>query len=193
LPKLHLSHNLLILGAPILLFAVNALADSNVSPALTVNQNLQLAQAGTAGTLGTIHNNDVNAPSTSSSNSGRTNTTPDSQITDNDALQPVQSGNVTYITGGIGDEERSALDAVKKDYNLRIVSAHTDGAFAGDTRIVIRDHNGDQLVDAAAGPLFYAKLPTGSYTVEATNQGRIKQQHVTVGHNKAASVHLSWQ
>lgn len=191
MPKLHLSHNLLILGAPILLFAVNALADNNVSPTLAVNQNLQLAQTGTAGTLGTIHNSDVNAPS--SSNYGRTSTTPDSQIADNDVLQPVQSGNVTYITGGIGDEERSALDAVKKDYNLRIVSAHTDGAFAGDTRIVIRDHNGDQLVDAAAGPLFYAKLPTGSYTVEATNQGRSKQQHITVGHNKATSVHLSWQ
>src|SRR5689334_11347717 len=61
--------------------------------------------------------------------------------------QPQQEGSVTYITGGIGDEERDALRAVSRDYNLHVMSASTSGAFAGQTQIIIRSRQGEEVVD----------------------------------------------
>jgi hypothetical protein len=107
--------------------------------------------------------------------------------------QAMQAGNVTYITGGIGDEERNALQAVKNHYNLSVMSAGASGAFAGDTHIVIRDRAGNELVDTDAGPLFYANLPPGSYTVEATSEGQVRNNKVTIGSGKPAHLHLTWR
>ena len=73
--------------------------------------------------------------------------------TDSDqAVQPVHAGNVTYVTGGIGDEERSALNSMKSSYNLHITSASKSGEFAGNTHIIVRDRQGNPVVNASAGP-----------------------------------------
>src|SRR5262249_5542328 len=106
-------------------------------------------------------------------------------------MQSIQQGDVRYITGGIGDEEREALDAVKKDYNLHVTSTNKDGEFNGDTQIVILGKGGEKLVDVVAGPLFYAQLPAGHYTLQAVNGGVQKQQKVTIG-GKDARVYLRW-
>lgn len=107
-------------------------------------------------------------------------------------LQPIQVGEASYITGGIGDEERHALQQMAPNYNLRIMSALKSGNFAGDTRVIIRDRNGTELINAEAGPLFFADLPAGRYTVEASSEGETKTKNVTVGNGKAANLNFSW-
>jgi len=109
-----------------------------------------------------------------------------------DLPQVVQAGSVRYITGGIGDEERAALEAVKNEYNLHITSTDNAGEFNGDTQITVRDRGGQTLVNAEAGPLFYADLPAGTYTVEAISVGRSEERKVTVGQQKPSSLYFRW-
>jgi hypothetical protein len=106
---------------------------------------------------------------------------------------PQQIGSITFITGGIGDEERDAMETVRKDYNLSVMSAATSGAFTGDTRIVIRDQSGEELLQADAGPLFYADLPAGRYVVEGYSDGQIKQQPVTITPDKRQHIRFNWK
>ena len=107
--------------------------------------------------------------------------------------QPQHAGNVTFITGGIGDEERAALQQSKKSYNLYVTSAGSNGDFEGDTHLTIRDKNGDAVVSAVSGPRFYAKLPAGSYVVEATSGDQTIKRNITVGASHSANIDLRWK
>src|SRR6185312_16885951 len=95
--------------------------------------------------------------------------------------QPVQQGEVRFITGGIGEEERSAIEAGKHDYNLHITAANAKGQYYGNERVKILDRSGTPVIDSSAGPLFYAKLPPGTYTVEVSLDGKMDRRQVTVG------------
>lgn len=106
-----------------------------------------------------------------------------------EALQP---GTIKYVTGGVGSEERSALQATQRDYNFRLLSANTEGGLVGDTSIVIRDTKGNEILRTIAGPIFYAELPNGSYTLEANSDGQMKQKTFTVRQSKPTVMHLSW-
>ena len=109
------------------------------------------------------------------------------------AMQPQQVGNIIYMTGGIGEEERQAMQSVKNDYNLSLVSADKSGAYVGDTQVVISDREGKELLNTESGPLFYAELPPGRYVVEGTSQGQTRQQNVTIAEGKPAHVQFSWK
>jgi hypothetical protein len=107
--------------------------------------------------------------------------------------QPVHEGNVTYISGGIGADEEAALKSEAKDYNLLISNADKDGNFTLSDNVVIKAHNGHELVKAEnVGPLFYAKLPPGAYTVTATNGDQREVRNVKISANKEDSLHLIW-
>ena len=107
--------------------------------------------------------------------------------------QAQHAGGVTYITGGIGDEERASLLQSKKNYNLYITSASSSGDFEGDTQLVIRNAKGDVLLSAASGPLFYAKLPAGRYVVEAHSGSQTTTRQITLGAGKPVSIDLRWK
>jgi len=104
-----------------------------------------------------------------------------------------QESGITFITGGIGDEERDALKAVEHDYNLHVMSAGTSGAFTGDTIIAIRTRRGEELLSTDAGPIFYASLPPGHYVVEATSDGQTRKQDITIARGTTSHVHFSWK
>jgi len=110
----------------------------------------------------------------------------------NNMPQMVQAGSVRYITGGIGDEERAMLEAVKNDYNLHITSASNSGEFNGDTQISISNLQGQSLLNVSAGPLFYVDLPAGTYKVQAMSDGRSEERKVTVWDKKSSSLYFRW-
>lgn len=107
--------------------------------------------------------------------------------------QPQQVGDITYITGGIGEEERSAIEAARSGYNLYIMSATRSGHFEGDTHLIIRNTQGKELLKIAAGPLFYAKLPEGRYVVEGSSDDETRSQTITIRTGKTAHVHFGWK
>lgn len=104
-----------------------------------------------------------------------------------------QQGDIVYISGGIGSGETEALALVKKDYNLHITSTDSAGSFLGGSRITISNAKREMLIDVVArGPLFYARLPNGRYTIESFNATSSKKQSVHITSDKASRVHFSW-
>jgi len=99
-------------------------------------------------------------------------------------LEVQSMGGVTFITGGIGDEELEQIKASEHDYNLHILMSATGGAFVSDVDLRLTDATGKELVSIqGAGPYFYAKLPAGSYTVELNDSGESKKIPVKIGTN----------
>jgi hypothetical protein len=100
---------------------------------------------------------------------------------------------VNYVTGGIGDDERTSIESAKGDYNLHVMSASTGGAFVGDARVVISS-NGKEMLNVVAGPLLYVKLPAGKYALDASLGEQKKHQDFTIGgKTPSANVHLGWK
>ena len=87
-------------------------------------------------------------------------------------LDVLTSNGVTYINGGIGDEEIAELKAKSKEFNLQVLLSAPKGEFISGVTLNILDSTGAQLVSISdAGPYVYAKLPAGTYTLEATDVG----------------------
>jgi hypothetical protein len=88
---------------------------------------------------------------------------------------------ISYISGGVGIDARQGLQTMAKDYNLKMVFAAKSGNYIADTHVVIKNTAGKTVLDAVSdGPWFYAKLPTGHYTITATTAGKSENQKVAI-------------
>ncbi len=94
-------------------------------------------------------------------------------VANEDLLPEARSaGSVAYRSGGIGAEERAALRAHARDYNLRLTfAAEGRGAYLGGAKVRIEDSDGHVVLDAGSeGPWFFARLPKGRYRVVASHE-----------------------
>jgi hypothetical protein len=99
-------------------------------------------------------------------------------------LEVQTAGGITYITGGVGDEEVAQLKATEKEYNLHILMSAPGGAFISDVSLHIADASGKEvLASDGVGPYFYAKLPVGAYTIVLTSEGESKKLPVKIKDN----------
>ncbi len=109
------------------------------------------------------------------------------------ALRPVQQGDARYITGGIGDDERQAMDAAAPNYDLHVTNSEPSGDFVANVTFVISSRNGGEVLQArGAGPLFYAQLPPGSYVLHASYHGVDQTKDLSVGGQRHTDLHLVW-
>jgi hypothetical protein len=111
------------------------------------------------------------------------------------AMQPRTEGGITFISGGVGMEERDALKKVEGDYNLRLLFAAQDsGEFVADVKVTIRDAKGKTVLEAvSAGPRFFAKLTPGSYKITAENNGTPMTRAVKISPTRAVSQAFYWK
>ncbi len=108
-------------------------------------------------------------------------------------LVPVQQGAVTYITGGIGDDEIAAMKASIGAYNLLISDAEKDGSYTAGIDVTIRDGHGQIVLSAKnTGPLLYVKLPPGDYTLDALYHGVESVRDVTIGPKHPTEANFIW-
>jgi len=99
-------------------------------------------------------------------------------------------GGVPYVSGGVGDEEVAAMQAMAGQYNLKLEFALVGGDFLSDVRVMLR---GPVSLDAVSdGPLFMAKVPPGVYQVTAACNGVAKTRQVTVGSGKQKAEVFLW-
>ena len=107
--------------------------------------------------------------------------------------QVLHQGGITYTSGGYGLDERSALVSTKRDYNLIVSNAVKGGEFTdGETIAILNKNKQEVLTVKDVGPLFYAKLPAGSYVVAETN-GNVKEERtVFIAEKKQVGVHFIW-
>jgi len=103
------------------------------------------------------------------------------------------SGNVAYVSGGVGLESLDQLSSISRDFNLKLVFALTSGAYLSGVQVAIIDRKGQTIVDATSdGPWFMAKLPAGNYQIIATVAGKAEKRQVTLGTSQLKTVDLRW-
>jgi hypothetical protein len=74
------------------------------------------------------------------------------------------------------------MDALRKDYNLLLTFAHPSGEYLADVTVSILSAKQDITLNAVSpGPLFFAELPDGRYTINATFNGKQKSYKVLIG------------
>lgn len=109
-------------------------------------------------------------------------------------LEPQRQGSVTWISGGIGQDELEALHAAQSGYNLRLLFAlQGSGEYLANVAVRVVNGHGDTLLDAnSRGPFLYAKLPAGTYKVTASSEGRAQTRSISVPATGAAAQSFYW-
>ena len=93
-----------------------------------------------------------------------------------------QSGDISYVSGGVGDESLERVGALEMGFNVKLVFALQNGEYLSDVKVVIADAVGKPLLEAVAeGPVFLAKLPAGRYELRATVGDVTRMQRLRVG------------
>ena len=110
------------------------------------------------------------------------------------AAQPKEQNGVTYINGGVGTDEQNAMRALRADYNLQLTFAtRKTGAYRTDVQLDIVDTRGASVLSVAnAGPMFFARLPPGTYRISAAAEGKTFKRTVRLG-NAAKEMVLHWE
>jgi hypothetical protein len=99
-----------------------------------------------------------------------------------------------YVSGGVGADERAALEERGKAFNVKLAFAEQRGPYLADVNVMIVDGKGAEILSlASAGPWFYIQLPPGRYNVKATYNGQTKEiRNLQVPKDKAVSRVLTW-
>lgn len=100
------------------------------------------------------------------------------------AAQEQQAGNITYVTGGIGDSEAETMRGIAKDYPLEIAfiqKLKEYEEFIASVKVQIQDSHKNVLLDVVTdGPYLFVNMPQGKYLIIAEHNGDTKQQWVRV-------------
>ena len=81
-----------------------------------------------------------------------------------------------YLSGGVGADERIAMEEHGKAFNVKLEFAETGGAYLADVKLeIVGGKNETVLSTTATGPWFYIQLPPGIYSVKAAFGGKSKE------------------
>jgi hypothetical protein len=107
--------------------------------------------------------------------------------------QGVQNSSViAYLSGGIGEDD--PMLQASENYNLHMVFAAKDsGEYLAEIKVMIEDTKGRRILEAESpGPVFYVKLPAGSYRITAAYQGIQLRKQVTVNDRVSRDLYFHW-
>ncbi|RKP59010.1 carboxypeptidase regulatory-like domain-containing protein [Pararobbsia silviterrae] len=99
-----------------------------------------------------------------------------------------QSGDVSYVTGGVGLDESHALKAAAPHWPVELLFAGPGSDYLSDVHVDVTGGGGSVFHATADGPYMLVKLPPGDYVVHASYKGEEKTQAIKVGgaHQKAS-------
>lgn len=108
--------------------------------------------------------------------------------------QPKTEHGVTYLSGGIGRDEASAMKAEAKSYPLSLVfSAGKKAEYVAGVSVDVKDRAGKAMLDAVSdGPIMLIKVPAGKYRIVATRHGKALQRTVLVKAKGDRQVSFHW-
>ena len=108
-------------------------------------------------------------------------------------LVQMQNG-VSYVSGGVGSDETNAIKAMGDRFNLHVSMTTTGGAYMDGGSVTIVDAQGHAVLSTeAAGPLFYAQLKPGSYTIKVSGNGKQMQQMVKISASGSQMLNFTWR
>lgn len=99
-----------------------------------------------------------------------------------------------YLFGGVGTDEREALEERAKGFNVKLIFAEKHGSFVSGVTVAMATAKGAAIIALKTeGPWFYIQLPPGEYSVKATFNGETKQiKNLTVPKDKKVQHGLVW-
>ncbi len=102
---------------------------------------------------------------------------------------------ITFLSGGVGHEEASALKAEAKNYPLSLVfTAGPRHAFVSEVKVTIKDKAGKVVLDSTSdGPIMLVKLPAGEYRIDAVQGDASLQRKVHVAAQGGKQVAFHWR
>jgi hypothetical protein len=101
-----------------------------------------------------------------------------------------RAGEIEYLSGGAGEEERAAMTAQQAAFPLRIVFSEPGGGYAVADRVELARGGTKVATIAHAGPWLMLKVAPGDYAVDATFAGRTERRQVKVS---AGGTRLDWR
>jgi hypothetical protein len=97
-----------------------------------------------------------------------------------------QAGGISYLTGGVADDQAAAFKQARAGYPLAIELVQRSGGkneYTADAQVQVADLAGNVVFAARAeGPFMLVRIPPGQYRVRGTLNGRsVEAAPVTVG------------
>ena len=105
---------------------------------------------------------------------------------------PVTHSGITYVTGGIGEDEVRAFHEVAPRYNLRITLATKAGHYLSDVNVRIAEGQREVLHLRTEGPFLFVRLPAGHYKITARDRNLTETKQVVVPAKGGIDVHFYW-
>ena len=120
----------------------------------------------------------------------------DPMITPVSAPMPASSGNISYISGGVGveDAQRMKMEAPRYPLALQFLEqVGSIGTYSAGESVSIQDA-GSRVVFSATtqGPFMLIDLPDGRYTVTASLNGREQMRSVDISGGAHRQISFVW-
>ena len=113
-------------------------------------------------------------------------------------IPPTQHANgISYITGGVGEDESSAIVAESKQWPLFLELSQLEngrGVWIFGAKIKIVNAKQQAIFEAQAdGPYMLINLDAGDYLIEASYQGVTQKRAISVKANTPQKISLFWK
>ena len=107
------------------------------------------------------------------------------------------SHGISYISGGVGEEESQAILAEAKQWPLLLELSQLEngrGVWIFGAKIKILNTNNQLAFDAQAdGPYILINLPVGQYQIEATYQGVMQRKAINIQASAPQKLAIFWK
>lgn len=108
-------------------------------------------------------------------------------------LETGHNRGITYVTGGVGEDEAAAIRAVASRYSMRARFITNAGEFTSDVSVRMFTPDGKLIFAAITdGPYLYAQIPPGRYRLSATLGGVERSQSIAIPTHGGIGVSLTW-
>jgi hypothetical protein len=110
--------------------------------------------------------------------------------------QPQTKGGITFISGGVDLGSQQFIKSLEKDYTLHLLFMQMGtGAFFANVPVLIVDNASVTtiLTTVSTGPMFFAKLKPGSYSVTSSHNGEPITKSVVVPTGGSAELFFDWR
>ena len=109
-----------------------------------------------------------------------------------EAPTPIARNGVTYVTGGIGEDEVRAFHEVARQYNMRLTFASKTGHYLSDVDVSITSNQHVILSARSEGPFLFVHVPPGRYRIAARDRHLTETKEVVVPSTGAIDVRFYW-
>ena len=108
-----------------------------------------------------------------------------------------RSQGVSYITGGVGEEESTAILAEAKQWPLLLELSQLEngrGVWIFGSQIKIANTKGAMIFDAKAdGPYMLVNLDAGEYVIQASYQGVEQKRAISIKAGQPQKISIFWK